>query len=260
MRTPLVAGNWKMNTCLATGRELVAGIKTGLEKVGSGAERVEVSIFPPALYLMPIAKAVDGSRISFGAQNLYHEKAGAFTGEISAEMIADTGAKYVILGHSERRHVIGHHEDDWMINRKAKAAQAAKLTPLLCVGETLAQRDANETLEVLTFQLTAGMVGLRISRSEDLAVAYEPVWAIGTGRNATPQQAQEAHVHLRGVLRANCGAVADRIRILYGGSVKPENAAEIMHQPDVDGGLIGGASLKADSFVGIVKATLAAKG
>lgn len=259
MRTPLVAGNWKMNMNLATGRELVAGIRAALNEFSPQARRVETCICPPATYLFPIAKALDGSDVSFGAQNLYHEAAGAFTGELSAAMIAETGAKYVILGHSERRHTIGHHEDDWMINRKAKAAQAANLTPILCVGETLAQRDANETLEVLTFQLTAGLIGLRTSKSADLVVAYEPVWAIGTGRNATPQQAQEAHAHLRGVLRNQCGGVADQIRILYGGSVKPDNAGEIMRQPDVDGGLIGGASLRADSFVGIIKATLAAK-
>lgn len=260
MRTPLVAGNWKMNMNLTTGRELVAAIRAGLSGLGAESTKVEVSICPPSVYLMPIAKAVSGSEISFGAQNLYQEVSGAFTGELSAGMIAETGAKYVILGHSERRHTIGHHEDDWMINRKAKAAQSAMLTPILCVGETLAQRDANETLEVLTFQLTAGLVGLRMSKSDDLVVAYEPVWAIGTGRNATPQQAQEAHAHLRKVLRASCGAIADQVRILYGGSVKPDNAEEIMRQPDVDGGLVGGASLKADSFVGIIKATLAAKG
>ncbi len=259
MRTPLVAGNWKMNMNLATGRELVAGIRSALDELGPQACRVETCICPPATYLFPIAKACAGSAVTFGAQNLYHEASGAFTGELSSDIIAETGAKYVILGHSERRHTIGHHEDDWMINRKAKAAQAEKLTPIVCVGETLAQRDANETLEVLTFQLTAALVGLRMSKSDDLVVAYEPVWAIGTGRNATPQQAQEAHAHLRAGLRTHSGLVADQIRILYGGSVKPENAAEIMRQPDVDGGLIGGASLRADSFVGIIKATLAVK-
>ena len=260
MRTPLVAGNWKMNLDLAAARQLISGVRAGLERLGAGADRVEIAVCPAAPYLFPVAKALAGSRIGFGAQNVHYEAAGAFTGELSAAMVVDCGAKYVILGHSERRHTPGLREDDWMINRKAKAARGAGLTPILCVGETLAQRDANQTLEVLTFQLTGGLVGLGVADAADLVVAYEPVWAIGTGRNATPAQAQEAHAHLRGVLRQQIGGGADAIRILYGGSVKPENAREIMAQPDVDGGLIGGASLKADSFLGIIEATLAAKG
>jgi triosephosphate isomerase len=191
-----------------------------------------------------------------GAQNIYHETAGAFTGEISAEMVAETGARVVVLGHSERRHTIGHHEDDWMINLKVHAARRAGLTPVLCVGETLSERDANQTLAVLTFQLTAGLVGLEVRGTDELVIAYEPVWAIGTGRNATPAQAQEAHAHLRSELRRLMGSVADQVRILYGGSVKPDNAGELFAQPDVDGGLIGGASLKAESFLGIVRAAL----
>jgi triosephosphate isomerase len=175
-------------------------------------------------------------------------------------MIAETGARYVILGHSERRHTIGHLEDDQMVNRKVKAAMAAGLTPILCVGETLAEREGGQTLEVLTFQVTAGLIGVELESADQLVMAYEPVWAIGTGHTATPEQAQEAHLYLREQLRELVGAAAADLRILYGGSVKPDNAEELMRRPDVDGGLVGGASLKADSFVGIIKATLAAAG
>lgn len=258
MRCPLVAGNWKMNLNLAQVRELVAGIRAGLEKLGPRAQQVEIAICPPAIYLFPTAKYVDGSDIRVGAQNVYHEPSGAFTGELSAAMVADSGAKYVILGHSERRHTIGHLEDDWLIHRKLVAALDARLTPILCVGETLAEREAGQTLDVLTFQLTAALIGVKLESTHQLVIAYEPVWAIGTGRNATPQQAQEAHAHLRGRLRELAGSVADEVRILYGGSVKPDNAGSLMAQSDVDGGLIGGASLQADSFLGIIQATLAA--
>jgi len=254
MRRPLVAGNWKMNLTLAGARDLVAGIRAGLTARGNAAVKVEIAVCPPSVYLLPMAKALDGSGIALGAQDAYFEASGAYTGEVSCAMVADTGARYLILGHSERRHTIGHLEDDWMINRKLKAAHAAGLCPILCVGETLAQRDAGATLEVLTFQLAAALAGQKISSGERLVVAYEPVWAIGTGRNATPEQAQEAHAHLRSELRRHLGDVADQVRILYGGSVKPDNAAGIFGQADVDGGLIGGASLKGDSFLGIVQA------
>lgn len=257
MRRPLVAGNWKMNLDGARARELVAAIRAGLEAVGDG-ERVEVAVCPPAIYLFPIAQAIEGSPVQLGAQDLYYEPSGAFTGELSAQMVAETGAKYVIIGHSERRHTIGHLEDDRMINRKVKAARRVGLTPILCVGETLAERNAGQTLDVLTFQLTAGLVGVGVQDADQLVIAYEPVWAIGTGQNATPEQAQEAHAHLRGRLRELAGPLADDVRILYGGSVKPDNAGAIMRQADVDGGLIGGASLKAESFLGIVRAALAA--
>lgn len=255
MRRPLVAGNWKMNLDLPRGRKLVTDIRAGLDASGVG-DHVEVAVCPPAIYLFPMVKPLEGSAIRLGAQDLYFESAGAYTGEVSAEMISETGAKYVIIGHSERRHTIGHLEDDWMINLKVKAARRAGLTPILCVGETLAERKAEQALDVLTFQLTAALVGVELRGSDDLVVAYEPVWAIGTGQNATPQQAQDAHAHLRSELREIAGPIADEIRILYGGSVKPDNAEEIFQKPDVDGGLIGGASLKADSFVGIVRAAL----
>jgi triosephosphate isomerase len=260
MRRPLVAGNWKMNLNLEQARKLATSLRAGLEALGPPAKKVEVAICPPTIYLFPIAAAIEGSVVRLGAQNLYYEPKGAFTGEVSAAMVAETGARYAILGHSERRHTIGHLEDDQMIHRKLRAARAVGLTPILCVGETLAEREAGQTLEVLTFQLTAALIGVELESADRLVIAYEPVWAIGTGRNATPEQAQEAHAHLRGRLRELAGAVADEVRILYGGSVKPDNAEGLMAQADVDGGLIGGASLKADTFLGIIKATLAAAG
>lgn len=256
MRCPFVAGNWKMNMDLARGRELVAAVAKGLKAAGIG-NAVEVAVCPPFPYLFPLAADLKGGPIRLGAQNLYHEASGAFTGEVSAAMVVDTGSRYVIIGHSERRHTIGHHEDDRMINLKVRAARTAGLTPILCVGETLDERKAGQTMDVLTFQLGANLTGIQVRSSSELVIAYEPVWAIGTGQNATPEQAQEAHAHLRGELRRLAGGVADEVRILYGGSMKPENATEIMRQPDVDGGLIGGASLKAESFVGIVQAALA---
>jgi len=254
MRRPLIAGNWKMNLRLAQMRALVAALREAL----GDTEAVEVAVCPPAIYLFPVGEALRGGAIQLGAQDVYFESEGAFTGEVSAAMVAETGARYVILGHSERRHTIGHFEDDWMVNRKVHAARAAGLTPILCVGETLQERQRGLTLDVLTFQLSAGLVGLHAPEPADLVIAYEPVWAIGTGQNATPAQAQEAHGHLRGELRRLCGDVAERVRILYGGSVKPDNAGELLAQADVDGGLIGGASLKAESFVGIIRAALAA--
>ncbi len=256
MRKPFVAGNWKMNLDLVRARELVAGIRGGL---GTDADcrRVDVAVCPPSVYLFPVANELVGSGIALGAQDVYPEPKGAFTGEVSAEMIKDAGAQYVIIGHSERRHTIGHLEDDRMINLKVKAAGAAGLTPILCVGETIGERKRGQTLEVLTFQLVAGMTGVSAEIAERIVIAYEPVWAIGTGEVATPDQAQEAHAHLRGELRKLVGDQADQTRIQYGGSVKPDNAADLFGQPDVDGGLIGGASLKADDFVAIISAALA---
>ncbi len=255
MRRMLIAGNWKMNMNLQQARELVASIRAGL---GDAPLRLDVAICPPFPYLFPMAKAAANSAIAVGAQDCHEEISGAFTGEVSAEMIAETGARYVILGHSERRRTIGHLEDDQMVNAKARAARRAGLTPIVCVGETLAERQAGRTLDVLTFQATAALIGATVGAVGELVIAYEPVWAIGTGQNATPEQAQEAHAHIRGTLRRAIGAVADAVRILYGGSVKPENTEALVRQPDVDGALVGGASLKADSFVGIIRAALAA--
>jgi triosephosphate isomerase len=254
MRKPLVAGNWKMNLDLAAARSLVEGVRSNI----SASEAIDIAVCPPFIYLFPIAKAIAGSTIQMGAQDIYFEKGGAFTGECSGAMVAETGCRYVILGHSERRHTIGHHEDDWMINRKVNAALAAGLTPILCVGETLAQREADQTMEVVSFQVAAGISGLAIDSAEKLVIAYEPVWAIGTGRTATPNQAQEVHAHIRGELRKRTGDLAEAVRILYGGSMTPDNAADLVGQPDVDGGLIGGASLKIDAFCGIIAATVAA--
>lgn len=258
MRHLLVAGNWKMNLNLAAAESLIRELLAGLRELPHN--RVDVVVCPPFVYLFPVAQLLRGTSIQLGAQNLYFEAQGAFTGEVSGPMIAETGAKYVIVGHSERRHTIGHREDDRMVNLKLRAAQQAGLTPILCVGETLAERQSGQTLDVLTFQLTAALVNVKLDRPDDLVIAYEPVWAIGTGHNATPQQAQEAHVHLRRELNRLAGPIAESVRILYGGSIKPENAGELMGQPDVDGGLVGGASLKAASFLGIVRAALAAKG
>lgn len=254
MRTPLIAGNWKMNLDLAGGLKLVADIIAGLKS--APAKAVEVLACPPAVYLQPLAQAAVDSALKLGAQNVYQAPKGAFTGEVSAPMLVDVGAKYVIIGHSERRHTIGHHEDDRMLNLKVRATRAAGLTPILCIGETLEERDANATLDVLIYQVAAGLVNYPVKESADLVIAYEPVWAIGTGRTATPEQAQEAHAHTRKELRRLIGDAADQVRILYGGSMKPDNARELLQQPDVDGGLIGGASLKADSFLAIVQAAL----
>ena len=242
-----------MNLNLARGRELVAAIRAGLP----AGDKADVAVCPPAVYVAAMVEAARAGTVAVGAQDLYHEAEGAYTGEVSAAMLTDVGAKYVIIGHSERRHTIGHLEDDRMINLKVKAAIAGGLVPILCIGETLAERKSGQTLDVLTFQLVAGLVGVKLTGAAQLVVAYEPVWAIGTGQVATPAQAQEAHAHVRKELKGLYGATADGIRILYGGSVKADNAAEIMQQPDVDGGLIGGASLKADAFLPIVAAAVA---
>ncbi len=258
-RRPFIAGNWKMNLDLAAGRALVAELRAGL----GGQTSVDVAVCPPSIYLFPMAKAVADSPIALGAQNCHHEKNGAFTGEVSAAMVKETGCKYVILGHSERRHTIGPKgadgrvigESDEMIAQKAAAVLAAGLTPIVCVGETLDERDAGKTEAVLTRQIHGGLSGLDTAGAAELVIAYEPVWAIGTGRNATPEQAQSAHAHIRGLLAEKFGrSTSDRIRIQYGGSVKPNNAAVLLSCPDVDGALVGGASLKAADFLAIIAA------
>ncbi len=264
MRRPFIAGNWKMNLNLASARELIAGLRAKL----SPHLAYDVCVSPPFPYLFPVAKAIDGSAIKLGAQNLSTDEKGAFTGEVSALMLKDAGCTYVIIGHSERRHTIGPKdavgrvcgEDDDMVNRKTKAALAAGLIPIVCVGETLGQRDAGQTEDVLTQQVRGGLTGLTTEQVAGLVVAYEPVWAIGTGRNATPQQAAEAHVHIRKRLAsAHTAKAADAVRILYGGSVKASNAAELTASPDVDGALVGGASLVADDFLGIMMGCVTAK-
>jgi triosephosphate isomerase (TIM) len=249
MRKKFIAGNWKMYTTAASARELATAVARGV-----GAEtRVTVAICPPFPYLIPVAEALRGSNVALGAQNVYPEKEGAFTGEISPLMLRDAGCRYVIVGHSERRHIL--HENDLLINRKVQASLAAGLVVILCVGERLQEREDNRTDAVLETQLSGGLAGLSAESLANLVIAYEPVWAIGTGRNATPQQAQDAHAYIRQRVGRMFGEnAASALPIQYGGSVKPENAATLLGQPDVDGALVGGASLKADSFLAIVKA------
>jgi len=251
MRKKFVAGNWKMYTTAAGARQLATAVVQGL----GNENRVTVAVCPPFPYLAAVADAVRGRKVALGAQNLYPEKEGAFTGEVSPAMLLDLGCRYVILGHSERRHVLG--ERDEFINRKVHAALAAGLQVIFCVGEKLEERDTGSTNAVLNTQVTAGLAGLAADAMKNVVVAYEPVWAIGTGRTATPEQAQEAHAFIRGRVGQLFGdAVAAALVIQYGGSVKPDNAAALMQQPDVDGALVGGASLKADQFLAIVRAAI----
>jgi triosephosphate isomerase len=249
MRIPFVAGNWKMCTTAAVAERLAADVVRGV----GGASKVSVALFPPFPYLQRVAAILDGGRVELGAQNVYPEKEGAFTGEVGTAMLQDVGCRYVILGHSERRHKLGETND--FINRKVHAALAAGLNIILCVGETLEERDRDQTEVVLDDQLTSALAGVSADAVGSMVVAYEPVWAIGTGRNATPTQAQQAHAFLRGRLAEIHGpASAERLRIQYGGSVKPENAASLLQQPDVDGALVGGASLNASHFLEIIHA------
>src|SRR5262249_48984463 len=249
MRTKFLAGTWKMYTGRATAGERAWAVARGVD----GETRVTVAVCPPFPYLIPVAEALRGSNVALGAQDVYAEKEGAFTGEVSPPMLLDVGCRYAIVGHSERRHVL--HEDDALINRKARAALAAGWHVTLCVGETLPEREANRTEAVLDAQLAGGLSGLTADQLANLVIAYEPVWAIGTGRNATPEQAQEAHAFLRRRVGQMYGEkTAAALPIQYGGSVKPDNAAALLGRPDVDGALVGGASLKADSFLAIVRA------
>lgn len=262
MRTPFVAGNWKMNLDMASGLALVSSLRA-LEPNPS----IDVAVMPPSVYLFGIVQAAAGSAIAVGAQNCWHETKGAFTGELSPEMIRETGCKYVILGHSERRHTIGGKingrvlgEDDALIALKCRAALKAGLTPIVCVGETLVQRDAGETEAVLATQVSGSLAGLDAAAVQNIVIAYEPVWAIGTGRNASSEQAQSAHAHIRSLLGEKFGQLAaNGVRIQYGGSVKPDNAFELMKCPDVDGALVGGASLVAADFAAIITACIRAK-
>jgi triosephosphate isomerase (TIM) len=214
-----------------------------------------VAVCPPFVYLQQVGKALQTSHIALGSQDIYFEQKGAFTGEISAAMLKDVGCIYAICGHSERRHVIG--ETDELVNKKVHAAISGGLLPILCVGELLEERKANKTAEVVTRHMKKGLAGLGAEKMSAVTIAYEPVWAIGTGLTATPQQAQEVHALIRKlVAQMYDRKIADAIRIQYGGSVKPDNAGELMSQEDVDGLLVGGASLKADDFVAIVKASV----
>jgi triosephosphate isomerase len=250
MRKPFVAGNWKMNTESSSCVELSKGIASGATETASA--KATVAVFPPFVYLQSVIKALGASSIGVGAQDVYFEPNGAFTGEISTSMLKDIGCSYCLCGHSERRHVIG--ETDELINKKLAAAITGGLLPILCVGELLAEREASKTNDVVTRQLENGLAGLSEAKLSAVTIAYEPVWAIGTGLTATPQQAQEVHDFIRKLLAGMySGELAEAIRIQYGGSVKPNNAAELMAQPDIDGLLVGGASLKAESFLAIIQ-------
>jgi triosephosphate isomerase (TIM) len=247
MRRPFIAGNWKMNLNRA---EALALAKALAERAGE-ASHADLAVFPPYVYLDAVAAVLAGSTIGWGAQDVYFEPNGAFTGEISTAMLTDLGCRYVILGHSERRHVLG--ETNQVVNKKVHAALAAGLTPIVCVGELLAERESGATGRVIREQFEGSLAGVSAEQMAKSVLAYEPVWAIGTGKVATPQQAEEVHKDLRKILadRYNT-AVADAVRIQYGGSVKASNAAELLAQANVDGALVGGASLKADEFLGIV--------
>ena len=245
MRQPLVAGNWKMNGSLASVRELLAGIKAGASQVGSA----EIAVCPPFVFIPEAEAQLKGSRVAWGGQNLSTETSGAYTGEVSASMLRDFGCKYVIVGHSERRSYYG--EDDTMVARKYAVARAAGLVPILCVGETLEQRESGVTEQVIAKQVDAVITLEGVKALADGVIAYEPVWAIGTGVTASPDQAQEVHAFIRSRVAGRDAAVAEGLRILYGGSMKPGNAAELMAKPDIDGGLIGGASLEAADFLAI---------
>lgn len=251
MRKNFIAGNWKMFTTPAGAEKLAAEVVKGF----GGEARITLAVCPPFPYLERVAAVVRGSQVELGAQNLYPEKEGAFTGEVSPTMLMDVGCKHVILGHSERRHKLG--ETDAFINRKVHAALSAGLHVILCVGETLDEREANQTEKVLDRQLTQGLAGVSAEALSPLVLAYEPVWAIGTGKNATPDQAQEAHAFLRRRVGDLCGSkAAQDLLIQYGGSVKPDNARSLLTQPDVDGALVGGASLQAGPFLDIARAAL----
>ncbi len=247
MRKPLVAGNWKLNLLTADAVKLIEDLK-GLV---AGVSEVEIVVCPVFTVLDAAGKALKGSNIALGGQNCYLKESGAFTGEVSPQMLKDVGCEWVIIGHSERRQYFG--ETDELLNQKLKFALASGMKVMFCIGETLEEREGGQMNDVLSRQVIKGLEGLSEADFDRVAVAYEPVWAIGTGRTASPEQAQEVHAFVRGLLRAQFGAtVADKTRIQYGGSVKADNVADLMSRPDVDGALVGGAALKADSFAAIV--------
>jgi len=252
MRKAFVAGNWKLNTDIHSSVALAAAIAEGAsDKASSG--QMTLAVCPPFVYLAAVSQALSSSSIGLGAQNVYFEPKGAFTGEVSVSMLKDVGCSYVLCGHSERRHVFGEC-DEW-INKKVHAAISGGLLPILCIGELLEERQAAKTETVVHKQLEKGLAGLEAAKMGAVTIAYEPVWAIGTGLTATPDQAQEVHSFIRSLLADLYGAeLADQIRIQYGGSVKPNNTAELMKEPDVDGLLVGGASLKAEDFLAIIEA------
>jgi triosephosphate isomerase len=253
MRRKIIAANWKMNMTL---NEADGFLETFLLELGD-ENRVDIVLVPPFTALSFVSEKLDKvQNVKLGAQNMHWEKPGAFTGEIGAPMLRELFVRYVVLGHSERRTLFG--ETDTIVNKKTVAALAASLTPIVCIGETLEERDAGNVEKVLETQLRGSLAGLTAKQLEDVVLAYEPVWAIGTGRTATPEQAQEAHAFIRKVLASMCDApTAARVRIQYGGSVKPANTAKLMSQPDIDGALVGGASLDPRGFAEIIQNTVA---
>lgn len=248
MRRPFIAGNWKMNMTQTTAVELAAAVAEGAKDAPC-----DVAICPPAVYLPAVIEATQNSPVGVGGQNCYCELSGAFTGEIAPEMLVDIGCDFVILGHSERRQLFG--ETNELINKKVHAVLNTSLTPIVCVGETLEERESNRTKEVVSEQVDRSLANLSDAQIRRIVIAYEPVWAIGTGKVATPEQAEEVHSDLRNLLETRYnGEIAAEIRIQYGGSVKPDNAAELLGQPNIDGALVGGASLKPADFLAIVTA------
>jgi triosephosphate isomerase (TIM) len=248
MRKPFIAGNWKMNTSYQAATALASGL---VDQIGN-VTTVDIAVCPPFVYLQLVAKALGSSNIALGAQDVYFESNGAFTGEISTEMLKDICCTYVTVGHSERRHVLG--ETDELVNKKLAAAINGGLLPILCVGELLEEREAGKTDEVVINQLKKGLAGVCKERVQAVTIAYEPVWAIGTGKTATSDQAQEVHAMIRKLLAEMYDeTIAQELRIQYGGSAKPSNTAELMACPDVDGLLVGGASLKVEDFSAMIK-------
>lgn len=249
-RRTFIAGNWKMNKTVADALTLTRELRNAVSQV---RDRVEIAIAPPFTALHPVAKALEDSNIALAAQNCHASESGAFTGEIAAPMLKEVGCAWVILGHSERRQFFG--ETDAGVNRKVAATLKAGMLPIVCVGETLEEREANKTLSVVETQVKGCLAGFGAKEGAQFVIAYEPVWAIGTGKTATSRQAQEVHAHIRQVLTGIWdSATAQQVRIQYGGSVKADNAAELLGMPDIDGALVGGASLKAADFAAIIKA------
>lgn len=249
-RRRIIAGNWKMNT---DRDEAVALAKAVADATAAYAADVDVVVIPPSILIAPVVDALGDSHVAVGAQNMHPEPRGAYTGELAGPMLTSTGCRYVVCGHSERRQLFG--ETSEFVGTKVAAAHRFGLIPILCVGETLEQREAGQTEAIVSEQLKRGLDSLNKDEIAKTIIAYEPIWAIGTGRTASPEQAQAVHAHLRSVLKRRAGAeIAEVVRIQYGGSVKPANAAELLSAPDIDGALVGGASLKADSFAGIISA------
>lgn len=247
-RTPFIAGNWKMNKLNSEAADLVNAILPAVSRT----DYCEVGVCPPFTGLATVSNLARGTRLSLGAQNCHHEDSGAFTGEVSPPMLKDLGCKYVIVGHSERRHKFG--ETDEFINKKISALYKHQLIPILCIGETLEQREAGKLKEVVETQIRGSLADVPEEKMRTTVIAYEPVWAIGTGKTATPDQAQEMHAFVRKLLsEIYSGDLAETVRIQYGGSVKPNNVKELMAMPDIDGALVGGASLKPDTFIPIIQ-------